>query len=126
ARVTWASPRNGWLEELQSVAQTADGVILEMEIHAEREVFENLKPWNQGTYFASPWQTTTHRKRYFARFAGDSCDSYKTITRQMYFPREEKDAAQAWPPHSLPTLLDLTVLFPVPNAYQPFTAKVES
>ena len=115
AKVTWASPRSGWREDMQAFARTDPGVVLEMRILRERSLYENRKPWNRGSVKIGPWQSKGETHRFYARFAGSECSGYAGISRALYFPVTEGEESSVWPPTAPLTLLGLQVLGSVPS-----------
>jgi len=117
ARVTWATARAGWKEDLRALAAGDGGVVLQMRLVRERLVYENQKPWNRGTLLHTPWHDTNAVARYYARFGGADCTGYSGLARALYFASEEMESAPAWPPRGLANLLGLLVLQAVPPKY---------
>ena len=121
AKVTWASPRAGWKEGAERLAQTDPGVVLELRVVRDRPIYENRKPWNKGSVWPALWRAGGDTKRYYARHAGNVCANYALGRRELYFPVSEKEpAGGAWPSVALPNFLDLQVLGPVPDKYRVF------
>jgi hypothetical protein len=118
AKTTWAEPRPGWKDDTTRMLQEDRGVVLDVDVHRTRAVFENRKPWNRGSVFARPWDETGASRRYFASYAGSDCKAYEELGRGLFFPTSEM--GHGWPPDRLPNFLDLMVLGPVPDAYRPF------
>jgi len=116
AKVTWAPPRAGWREDFDRMVAAYPGVVLEVRVLRESKLYENRKPWNRGTFFARPWATGDAPTRYFARFAGASCESYTTAQRAVYLGTGED--AKLWPPEILSVFLDLQVLEPAPARFR--------
>jgi len=116
-RVTWATARAGWKEDLRGLAMRDGGVVLQIRVLRERLVYENQKPWNRGTFLHLPWQDKNAVERYYARFGGADCAGYSDVARALYFASAEAETAPAWPPRALPNLLGLNVLQVVPPTY---------
>ncbi|HEY4283720.1 MAG TPA: hypothetical protein VGM62_11715 [Chthoniobacterales bacterium] len=122
SKVTWASPRTGWREDMQEFARTDPGLVLEMRIIRERSIYENRKPWNRGSFKMGPWVSKGETKRFYARFAGRECSAYAGISRNVYFPSTEGVESSDWPSRAPLTLLGLQVLGPVPDRFRELVA----
>ncbi len=118
AAVTWSAPRPNWKRDVARMLGADPGVVLDVTIVRERDVYENRKPWNRGTRFATPWREPARSERFFARFAGATCERYTNLERQMYLPSSEVTAV--WPPDRVPNYLGLEALDPVPPTYREF------
>jgi len=115
-KVTWAPPRAGWKEDFERMVQAQPGVVLEMHVLRSRKLFENRKPWNSGTFFATAWADDERApNHYFARFAGGSCDHYPPGERALYLATA--DSAKLWPAETLSVFLDLQVAEPLPASF---------
>jgi len=111
ATVTWAQPRAGWREAVPQLLQ--GGVVLELKVQKQNPVYEQRKFWNRGQLRASGWRAAEDPiKRYYARFAGDSCADYQLGQSAQYFPVDE--SSSGWPPTKAPSFLNLLLLQPVP------------
>jgi len=121
AKVTWAPPRAGWREDFDRMVAAYPGVVLDVRVLRESKLYENRKPWNRGTFTARPWATGDAPTRYFARFAGSSCESYVSAQRAVYLATGED--AKLWPPEVLSNFLDLQVLQPLPTRFRGVVAK---
>ena len=122
AKVTWASPRAGWKEDMQEFARADPGLVLEMRILRERSLYENRKPWNRGSFRLGPWQSKGETTRFYARFAGKECGDYAGISRALYCPFTEGVESSERPSRAPLTLLGLQVLGPVPERYRELLA----
>ena len=118
AKVTWAKPRAGWQEDAERLAQSDPGVVLELRIYLQRAIYENRKPWNNGSVRPAEWRTDPAIKRYYARFAGGSCADYPLGKREAYFPYSNREPEGTWPPKALPNFLNLQTLGPAPEKYR--------
>ncbi len=118
ARVTWAAPRAGWKEDMETFARTDPGLVLELRILRERPIYKNRKPWNRGSLQLRPWRTKSETRRFYARFAGRSCGDYAGEKRAEYYPVTEGTETSEWPSRQPLTLLGLQVLGPVPPQYR--------
>ena len=118
AEVTWSPPRKDWKNDVARMLQADPGVVLDVYVTQSRDIYENRKPWNNGTRYARPWQERNESQRFFARSAGTSCEAYLATGRQLYLP--SSDGTIAWPPDLLPNYLGLQVLGAVPGEYRGF------
>jgi len=109
-----------WKTEIPTLLRDDEGVVLELLVLRSRAIYERQEPWARGVAEARPWQSAATTRSYFARFAGGSCADYFGLGRRFYFPTSEPSAQ--WPPEGLPGILQLQVLGPVPDRYQPFAA----
>lgn len=106
--------RPDWRQLIEQKKKTGKGVVLSMLVIRERKLYARMEPWNRGVIEGLPWHAVDRTQIYFARFAGDSCQTYmKDLSRKMYFPRWEY---AAFPPDNVPAFLDLDVLEDVPPA----------
>jgi len=121
AEVTWSPPRKGWKSDIVRMLRDDPGVVLDVYVTQSRDIYKNRKPWNKGTRFAGGWRESNEEQRFFARFAGTSCEAYLTTGRQIYLP--SSDTSSAWPPDLLPSYLGLQVLGPLPGEYRVFVGE---
>lgn len=105
AEVTWSPPRKDWKHDVARMLQADPGVVLDVHVTQSRDIYENQKPWNKGTRFAGAWREPNEEQRFFARFAGTSCEAYLATGRQLYLP--SSDGTNAWPPDLLSNYLGL-------------------
>lgn len=120
--VTWSPPRPGWQNEARSDLQSDPGVVLDTRILRKKLIYENRKPWNDETIFATVWQATDETKSYYLR----SCGDYSAGMKLVEFVPSDISALDAkitvWPPKHVPALLDLAKAEPVSADYQKFLA----
>ncbi len=102
--------------DVARMLQADPGVVLDVYVTRSRDIYENQKPWNKGTRYAGPWHEWNESQRFFARFAGTSCEAYLKTGRQLHLPTS--DGTSAWPPDLLPNYLGLQVLGAVPGEYR--------
>jgi hypothetical protein len=121
AEVTWSPPRKNWKNDVAQMRGGDPGVVLDVYVTQSRDIYENQKPWNKGTRFARAWREQNVEQRFFARFAGTSCNAYLTAGRQRYLPTS--DTSNAWPPDLLPNYLGFQVLGAVPAEYRGFAGE---
>jgi len=121
AKVTWAPPRAGWKEDFERMVRAEPGVVLEVRVLRSRKLFENRKPWNSGTFFASPWAGDDAPTHYFARFAGDSCARYPAGEQAVYLTTGE--SSKLWPAETLSVFLNLQLAEPLPDQFTDIVAR---
>lgn len=119
AAAPWAEPRAGWRDELQRLAADADGVVLSLEIVRQARIRQHRKPWSLGRLDATRWEARPDTLLAFARYAGRSCDAYEGALPLLSHDVDEPvaPAPQDWPPRTLPGLLDVVELQPLPARY---------
>lgn len=112
----WWAKRPGWESGIKRMIDEYPGVVLEMWVYREREIYEQRKPWNRGQINATDWIEVNKSKKYFARLSSSSCTKYSPKIRNMYLPHAE--VSSTTPPDILPAFLGLYVLRPVPDIYR--------
>jgi hypothetical protein len=119
-QMKWGAVRHpDWRHVIENKKKTEKGVVLSMLVIQERKLYERKEPWNLGVIEGSRWKSVNGTRKYFARFAGDSCGSYTShASRKMYWPAPED--FPGFPPDNVPAFLDLKVLGDVPEAYMKF------
>lgn len=118
ADAAWRSARPRWKEDVPRMLEKDRGVVLTLLVHRKTDVYEQGKPWKHGHLRATPWESVETPERYFARFAGASCDAYPRGARRFFSP--EWEASTVSPPDILPTLLGVRVLKDMPSELQGF------
>ena len=121
AAVTWSRPREDWKSDVARMLQAEPGVVLDVHVMRSRDIYENRKPWNQGTRFAEGWLEVNEEQRFFGRSHGAMCERYLSTGRQIHLP--SSDGSNAWPPDRLANYLGLQVLEAVPVDYQGFAGE---
>ncbi len=129
-RLTGTAARPGWQADARRSAQADPGVVLELNVSQEINVYEHRKPWDRGRITTTGWESVNAVKRYYARYAGGSCADYPVGTRSLHYAvypgpsSPPSGGPEEWPPTSnVPRFLDLSVLLPVPDELQPLVAK---
>lgn len=130
-RLTGTAARPGWQADARRSAQADPGVVLELNVSQEINVYEHGKPWDRGRITTTGWKSVNAVKRYYARYAGGSCANYPVGTRSLHyavyrdpFSPPPSGAPEEWPPTSnVPRFLNLRFLLPVPDELQPLVAK---
>ncbi len=117
AEANWAEPRAGWKESAPRMLAEDGGVVLELRVQRQLTIHEQRKIWNRGELRGSGWQAPEKPlQRFYARYAGASCEAYPLGTSAQYFPVDEGAAqpARGWPPANAANFLDLMLLQSVP------------
>jgi len=111
--------RPGWKEDVPRMLATEPGVVITLQVHRSRQIFELGKPWRRGQLRAGPWNTGQQSgSEYFAHAGGGTCDGFELGRRKIY-------AVQVGPPPSTPpdvlhSFLGCPLLEEVPAKYTPF------
>ncbi len=115
AKVARPPSHAGWKEDFDRMVAASPGVVLDVRVARETKLYENRKPWNRGSFVAHPWGAGDAPTRYFARFAGASCEAYPAGKHALYLGTGE--GTKLWPPEVLSNFLDLQVLEPLPARF---------
>jgi len=120
SEVTWAKPRAGWREDMHATLADAPGVIVVVRLKRENSVFENRKPWNRGSLFATGWTETAGEKSFY--FPEGSCDDSAAGKPIKGFESYDLNAVIAppktWPPTEVAEFLDASSLAEVPERFE--------
>jgi hypothetical protein len=120
AKVTWAEPRDGWMDDTKRMLRESPGVLVEIDVARSNAILVHRKPWNRGRLTAQGWKDVRDSIEYFG---GGTCESYP-IGREVLLspeshPRDlSKSPNPPWPPDDLPNFLGVQVLEAVPPNYQ--------
>jgi hypothetical protein len=116
---SWWKPRGGWREDIPRMLQSDRGVVLNVYVTRERQIYANRKPWNNGSLSATRWRQARRTEKFYSRESGEDCRAYSLASSALYAP--EWEASDVSPPNILPTFLGLSVLKRVPSGFQRFT-----
>jgi hypothetical protein len=116
-----AAPRAGWKDDFPRMVEADPGVVLELVVRRHRTLYENRKPWNRGSRFASAWSEAPVPSRYFARFAGADCGAYPQGRPALYLTQGE--ASSGWPSEKLSVFLGLQLIAPLPLPLTPIVGR---
>lgn len=72
-------------------AQTVPGVVSTLQLHQERDILQQRKPWNRGRFVVSEWQPLRGTVKFFARYAGNTYDTYPIGERRSFFRNRENE-----------------------------------
>ena len=121
-RLAGTQARPAWQADARASAAIDLGVVLELTVARRFGIYEQRKPWNRGQLMARARPTPRPSERYYAQYAGGSCDAYPTGTRAMYYASSSSSPSgpgpREWPPTSdIAAFLGLKVLVPAPDKY---------
>ena len=111
--------RPGWKKDVHRMLAIDKGVVLTLQVHRKKEIFEQGKPWNHGQLLATRWKNVEGLENYFERRIDSSCSDYKIGQRSFYSPVWEE--SEVLPSNLLPRFLVLYTLQGVPPEFQEFT-----
>lgn len=124
AEVTWAEPRADWRQDMHATLRQAPGVVVELQTTRENSVFENRKPWNRGTLFATGWKDEASEKSIYQPDA--TCDEFarrrEMIVYQSYGLGGKIEPPKTWPPTELERVISASTFSPVPERFERFLA----
>lgn len=121
ANVTWASPRNGWKEEMKLSLSQDKGIVLEALVHQENKILEMQKPWNKGQIVGQGWRPLNQRQYYYINGPKENCEKYKAGSEWKFFI--EKSVVKTpveWPPQGVPEFIPYTIPEVVPQEFENF------
>lgn len=122
AEVTWSAPRPSWEQDMRETLRNAPGILVSVEITRQNSVYENRKPWNSGSIFASGWKSTSDVKSYY--YAEGSCDEFPAGQQvhgfQKYDLNGRIEPPKAWPPKDFKGVIHASMFSAVPEAYKAF------
>lgn len=124
AEVTWAEPRADWRRDLHATLQQAPGIVVRVQTMRENSVFENRKPWNHGSLFATGWKERSGERVMYRPDA--SCDQWPRRREQIEFENYDLggriEPPNAWPPSGLESMIRASNFSPVPPRLERFLA----
>jgi hypothetical protein len=95
------------------------GVVISLQVHRDRQIFELGKPWRRGQLRAGAWKTGEQSAtENFARVQGGTCDGFELGRRKIY--AVQVGPAPSMPPDVLHSFLGCPLLEEVPASYMPF------
>jgi hypothetical protein len=111
----WEHSRPNWKQDFDHMLGEADGVVLELDLTWKATVREHNHPWDKHASVLPRNAPTRSTQRFYARYAGDSCEKYSADARLLYLRAGQ--VQDAWPPFDLPNYLHIPVIEPVPGEY---------
>ncbi|HEV7608535.1 MAG TPA: hypothetical protein VGO61_14415 [Steroidobacteraceae bacterium] len=120
AEVTWSPPREGWRQDMRATLQEAPGAVVAVRVLRENSVFEDRKPWNHGTLFASGWVAKAEEKSFYG--AEESCDEYPSGRRFKAFESHDLNGKIeppiVWPPTDAAQAINASSFSAVPERFK--------
>ncbi|HEU4655812.1 MAG TPA: hypothetical protein VFS47_17620 [Steroidobacteraceae bacterium] len=122
-RTTWYTPPADWKQAANRNLDTADGVVLTLNVVRRAAILQHRKPWDFSRRSAERWSIVNSSERYYANDEGTACESYLSRPRQLYTPFVEgpsnpNQPSPIWPPTDVTGFLRLMQLAPVPAEYR--------
>jgi len=122
AEVSWAQPRGGWQQEMRATLQGAPGVVVDVQVRRVNSVYQNRKPWNRDTLFATGWKEKTEERSFY--LPQDSCADYPARRELSGFLSYEYNGKieppNTWPPRELESVINASAYLEVPPRYAAF------
>ena len=117
--------RPGWQEDARRSAESDPGVVLELRVVRMIRLREHRKPWNRGRITAEASEAGNAARRYYARYAGGSCENYPLGPTSLHFVAggsgPPRGGPREWPPtREVASFLGLSTLVPLPDEYRRF------
>jgi hypothetical protein len=122
SEVTWAAPRDGWQQEMRATLQDAPGIVVDVQVRRENTVYQNRKPWNRGTLFATGWIEKAEERSFY--FPQSTCAEYPTrlvlIGFLDYGYSGKIEPPSTWPPQALQQVINASTYSEVPQRFAAF------
>jgi hypothetical protein len=120
--VNWAPPRDGWQQEMRATLQGAPGVVVDVQVKRANSVYQNRKPWNRGTLFATGWMDKTETRSFY--LPQKSCADYSARSELNgfleYAYNGKIEPPTTWPPQALEQVIDTSTYSEVPQRFAEF------
>jgi len=120
--VTWAAPRDGWQQEMRASLEEAPGVLVDMQVSRVNSIYQNRKPWNRGTLFATGWTQKPEERTFY--IPQDSCAQYPAGRKLSGFLAYELNGKieppSTWPPQALEQVVNASAYSEVPQRFAAF------
>jgi hypothetical protein len=122
AEVNWAAPRDGWQQEMRATLQDAPGAVVDVQVKRVNAVYQNRKPWNRGTLFATGWVDKTEERSFY--LPQNSCADYSARQELSGFLEYEyngkMEPPNTWPPQALEQVINASPYSEVPQRFAEF------
>jgi hypothetical protein len=122
SEVTWAAPRDGWQQEMRATLQDAPGIVVAVQVRRENTVYQNRKPWNRGTLFATGWIEQAEERSFY--FPQSTCAEYPTrlvLNGFLDYGYSGKiEPPSTWPPQALQQVINASTYSEVPQRFATF------
>jgi len=103
-----------WAEKVDKEFATKPGVVIDVHVYRNAQLFEKQAPWNRGALVARPWRDEETDERYFASDSGPECPDYPPDSRSMFAVTGN---IGIWRPYGIAEMLDLKSAAPLPAEY---------
>ncbi len=121
AQVTWASPREGWREEMRRALKQDEGAVVKAILSRRNEIRVTRKPWNRGQLISSGWEEVNYPRAFYISRKDGSCAEFRLGAKAKYFTEYDLSAlsqnANDWPTRNVSDFLGLQTLKPLPEPY---------
>ena len=111
-----------WAEKFDQELATKPGIVIDVHVRRDAQVYEKQARWNRGTLFARPWRDGERDERYFASDPAAQCPDYPPGSRSMFAVTGNLGI---WRPYGIAEMLDLKVAAPLPAEYANLLANGE-
>jgi len=103
-----------WAEIFDQELATKSGVVLDVHVYRDAQLYEKQARWNRGTLVARPWRDDEKDERYFASDPGPECSDYRLGSRSTFVVTGNLGI---WRPYGIAEILDLRTAAPLPADY---------
>jgi len=122
SEVNWSAPRDGWEREMRATLEAAPGVVVDVRVSRANAVYENRKPWNRGTLYATGWKAKTEERSFY--LPQNSCANYPASRELNGFLSYEYsgkiEPPDTWPPQALEQVINASAYSEVPQRFVAF------
>jgi hypothetical protein len=119
ASVTWVAARPGWQQAMRQTLRDAPGVVLEVAVPKQFSVWENRKPWNRGTLFATDGRNAPEESAFYD--STGRCADFPVGQAFRAFEKYDLNgpirAPKEWPPNELEEAMPVSPIVPVPARF---------
>ena len=113
-----ALARPGWKDDTKRMLEEEEGTVLVLHVYRKIKLYERQKPWNKEKIFTETLNKIESDEKYYARFRGKNCETYKVGQRQLF--KAEYENVRGFPPKKLAAFLGLYVLEDMPVEFQTY------
>jgi len=103
-----------WTKEFDEELPAKPGVVIDVHVYRDAQLYEKQPRWNRGTMFARRWNQGEKDERYFASDSGSECSEYPSGSRSKFVVTGN---IGIWRPYGIAEMLDLKVAAPLPADY---------
>ena len=101
-----------WAEKFDKEFAAKPGVVIDVHVYRDAQLYEKQARWNRGMMFARPWRDGEKDERYFASDPGPECLDYPLGSRSMFVVTGNLGI---WRPYGIAEMLDLKSAAPLPG-----------